>query len=239
MGHFDNYKFRCHALGKLMTSPRDKKAAISKTTQTYLREIWIQEIYKRKKDISNKYTEKGLQVEDKAITRYCLSANEYLEKNDQRIENEFLQGEPDVFHGDEIMKATMIVDAKSCWDIFTFYAKQDEGIDKNYWWQLQGYMAITGAPKATLAYALEDTPQTLIDQEKNRLKWSLGVIDPDGPDKVSLAYREGCAAIDLLSTYEDIPDDKRLFKQPVERDVDAITELYAMAPVWRKYLNSL
>jgi hypothetical protein len=239
MGHFDNYKFRCHALGKLMTAPRDKKSAISKTTQKYLRQIWIQEIKKRTKDISNKYIEKGLQVEGLAITRYCLSANEYLDKNEQRIENQFIQGEPDVFHGDEIMKATIIVDAKACWDIFTFYDKQDEGIDKDYWWQLQGYMAITGAQKAILAYALEDTPQALVDQEKSRLKWSLGVIDPDGPDPVSRAYRDGCEAIDCLSTYEDLSDDERLFKQPVDRDEEAITELYAMVPFWRKYLNNL
>ena len=64
-----DYKFkcRCSQVGKIMTQPKNKSDLISKATQTFL-EQWLKEhIYRRKKEFSSKYTEKGIQVENTSI----------------------------------------------------------------------------------------------------------------------------------------------------------------------------
>ena len=58
--------FRCHSLGNLMTNDNSGKK-LGKTCKKYLVEVYINEKYNRQKDISNRYTEKGLAVEDLII----------------------------------------------------------------------------------------------------------------------------------------------------------------------------
>ena len=61
-------KIRCSALGKLMVSPRNKTELLSQTTKSYIQELVLEHKYGIKKEFSSKYTDKGLQCEDEAIT---------------------------------------------------------------------------------------------------------------------------------------------------------------------------
>jgi hypothetical protein len=51
-----------------------------------------------------------------------------------------------------------IVDVKASWSIKTLHSAITDGINKDYEWQLRGYMHLYNKPKAVLFYGLMDTP---------------------------------------------------------------------------------
>ena len=61
-------KIRCSALGRLMTAPRNKTELLSQTAKTYIQELVLEHKYGIKKEFSSRYTDKGLQCEDEAIS---------------------------------------------------------------------------------------------------------------------------------------------------------------------------
>src|SRR5688572_14682194 len=178
---FDNTLIRCSCLGKIMTEARSKSEVLSETTKTYLRQLFREIKYDRKKEITTKYMEKGLMVEEDAITLYSLVKKRFFKKNEERVKNDYLCGTPDLFIGESIEQAKEIIDIKSSWDLFTFPFPSDK-INKDYFYQLQGYMFLTGAEKATLVYCLIDTPLTLINDEKRKLLYKMGVVTDENPD---------------------------------------------------------
>lgn len=149
------FKIRCSAIGSIMTNARTK-GQLSKTTLSYVDEWLKEQIYGRRKDIINKYLSKGNIVEDESID-FLASVKDYgfLMKNEEHFENDFLTGTPDVITKDEV------IDLKNSWDCFTFPLFAKELPNKDYYWQLQGYMALTGLSKAKLVYTLMNTPEEL------------------------------------------------------------------------------
>ena len=140
------FKIRASASGKLMTKPRSKSEVLSKTTMTYLQEWTKQEVYGFRKSISSKYLDKGNAVEDDAID-YAAKKLGWLfaSKNDEYFEDDFFCGTPDVILEDKI------IDIKSSWDCFTFPLFEDEIPNKDYFYQLQVYMHLTGKKMAELS----------------------------------------------------------------------------------------
>jgi len=150
------FKIRASASGKLMTKPRSKSEVLSKTTITYLQEWAKQEVYGVRKSISSKYLDKGNAVEDEAID-YAAQELGWLfaSKNEEYFEDDFFCGTPDVILEDKI------IDIKSSWDCFTFPLFEDDIPNKDYYYQLQVYMHLTGKRKAELVYCLMNTPDEL------------------------------------------------------------------------------
>lgn len=217
--------FRCSSLGKIMTEPRSKSEVISETCKGHLIEVFVKEHYGREKDIQNRYTTKGLCVEDDSIKLYSEYKQEGFEKNEERFKNRFIIGTPDIVLSDKI------IDIKSSWDIFTFL-KNKNSLNKDYYWQLQGYMALTDRKLATIAYCLIDTPDALVFDEKRRLQFKMGVIDDANPD-----FQEACSKIDLLSYYSDIPLQERVIEVPVERNDSDIEKIYQRVKDCRVYID--
>tara|TARA_R110000787_G_scaffold161842_1_gene275254 strand:- start:38 stop:646 length:609 start_codon:yes stop_codon:yes gene_type:complete len=154
------FKIRASASGKLMTAPRSKSEVLSKTTITYLQEWAKQEVYGVRKSISSKYLDKGNAVEDEAIN-YAAQELGWLfaSKNDEYFEDDFFCGTPDVILEDKI------IDIKSSWDCFTFPLYEDAIPNKDYYYQLQVYMHLTGKRSAELIYCLMNTPEELTYEE--------------------------------------------------------------------------
>ena len=156
------FKIRASSAGKLMTNPRSKSEVLSKTTKEYLQQ-WIKEqIYGVRKNIKNKYLSKGIQVEDDAI-KYAAKELGWLfaEKNDEFFMDEYFCGTPDVILEDTI------VDIKSSWDCFTFPLFYKNNPSKDYYYQLQTYMHLTGKRKAELVYVLMNTPEHLTYEDSH------------------------------------------------------------------------
>jgi hypothetical protein len=232
--NFSKTLFRCSSLGHLMVEPRSKKEGLSETCKNHLTDVFVSNKYNRQTDIQNKFIQKGLMVEEDSITLYSRINKSFFKKNEEPLSNEFIKGTPDLYIGENINSSSVIIDIKSSWDIFTFYRNHNKEINNLYYWQLQGYMALTGAEEARLAYCLVDTPDVLVNDEKRKLLWQMGVASEDNPD-----FIEACIELDKLRKYGDIPIEERLIEFKIERNDDDITRLYERIASCRTFLNDL
>jgi len=149
-------KIRCSSLGKIMGKPRKKGEALSATCKTYLKELVKEELFMYRSSIDSKYLTKGIDVEDTSIDLYNEVHNTLYLKNEERLSNDFITGECDI-NGEDV-----IVDIKSSWSLETFPASPEDINNKDYEWQLRGYMWLYEKPKAELAYCMVNTPDELL-----------------------------------------------------------------------------
>lgn len=232
---FETYLFHPSSLGDIMTNDRSGKQ-MGETSKKKILECWIEETYKRKKDISNKYMEKGTLMEEDSITLYSLVTKKFNKKNIEQIRNDFFVGTPDLYDGEDIYHATEIKDIKTSWDIFTFYENLHKPVNKNYIWQLQAYMDLTGAKEAGLVYCLVDTPLHLIEDAKRKMMWAMNVIDPQANPEALKA----CEQIEKNMTFSlDIPKEKRYIEFKVKRDQSMIDEAHERVIEARAFMQEL
>lgn len=211
-----------------MVEPRNKSELLSETTKTYLVEAFVGEKYGRFKEISSKYFDKGNEVERLGITLYSSITKRFLVENEKQYENDFIKGKPDVFQDDTIFEF------KSSWDIFSFWKARTSKTNSDYYWQVMGYMALTGAKSAKLIYCLIDTPDQLIEDEKWRLARKMGVIDAMHHPE----YVEACQKLDHNMKYGDIPMKDRFFQINIERDNTAIKAIQDRVLACREYMEA-
>lgn len=165
--NWDQYKFHCSSLPDLMASGRAKEELLGETAKAKLREIFVEEAFGRKKyDNINKYTQKGIMVESDSLELVSESSPVPLFKNTKTLKNDYLVGTPDV------IKPTLI-DIKSSWDIWTFMAVDARKAEKDYYWQMAGYMWLVEQYSAVLAYVLVDTPDEIMQHELYSLSYKL------------------------------------------------------------------
>lgn len=227
MKDFTNYKFRPSSLGKLMTNARSKSEPLSETTKNYLKEIFIEEVYGRRKDITNKYTEKGLLVEEDSLNCITKHYGKLFIKNKDRIENDFIVGTPDIILADKI------IDIKSSWDIWTF--ADADGSNKDYYWQLQGYMFLTGKTQADLVYCLNNSPEHLIVQEKRKQMYAKGLVDQEGTPE----FDEMEAEVEKNMIYDDIDLAERIKVFPFVYDPAGVEQMKVKIFEARAYLATM
>lgn len=229
MKDFSKQKFRCHQIGTLMTNQQGKKdtktlAEISETVKKELIKIYVSEVYGRDKEINSKYIEKGLAVEEDSITLASRVNRIFLVKNEQRFENDFITGEPDVVNP--------LYDTKSCWDLHTFYAAKASPLKKEYEYQMQGYADLVGADFGKVAFCLIDTPLGIIEDEKKRMFYKMNVATMENPE-----YLAACEALEKEMTFGDIPLAERLYEVTVKRSPETIKRFYDRVPLLREWLN--
>jgi hypothetical protein len=185
-------------------------------------------------DKGNKYTNKGKLAEEDSITLLSRLDKIFLQKNEERLENEFLTGIPDILVRDNELRVIYIYDAKTSWDIETFFDNLDKDLNPLYWWQIQGYMALTGCDISEVSYCLVNTPEVLLEGEKYGLLKRFDVVSEEDPT-FKKAYKE------LLNnmTFDDMPIERRRLKFIVERDDEAIQRIYKRIEKCREYLTRL
>jgi hypothetical protein len=211
-----------------MTDPRSKTEILGETTKTHLIDVYVSNKYGRNTDINTKYTNKGMMVEEDSLTLYSRHKKTFYKKNEQHMSNEFIKGTPDIIHGDTI------IDVKSSWDIFTFHRTKAKKLKPMYYWQLQGYMGLTGKSKAVLAYCLIDTPELLINDEKRKLMWKMNAGTDQNED-----YEAACQELDKLMIYSDIPMEEKIIEISFQRNDEDINRLYERIKECRKYIETL
>jgi len=218
-------KIRCSAIGKIMTSPKSKGEVLSQTTKTYLHELAIEEIYGIRKEFSSRYTDKGNEVEDLSIA-LCNDVLDvgFIYKNEEHFSNDWITGTPDV-NTNEIL-----LDVKSSWDATTFPFFDTELINKSYFYQMHGYMWLTGKEKSFLCYCLIDTPLQTVEDEIRREHWKASLIEE------SLDLR---AFVQAKHTFGHIPKEKRLKVFKIAKDDEVIKDIKTRIEQCREYYNEL
>lgn len=210
-----------------MTDPRSG-TGLSETCKAHLMECWIEETYGRVKDLENKYVEKGNAVEEDSLTLYSRVTKTFFVKNQETFSNDFIVGTPDIIHNRSIK------DIKSSWDMFTFFANFHKPLNKNYVYQLNGYGDIVpDIDVLQLVYTLVNTPDVLIEQEKSRLYYKMGIIDRDADPE----YLKACEQIEKNARFDDIEIDKRYIQFDIPRV--NMGDVYVRVKECRNFLNAL
>ena len=218
-------KIRCSAIGKIMTNARSKSEVLSKTCKSYLQELAIEEMYGIKKEFSSRYTDKGIAVERNSIDLIQLVSDfGFMYKNEEHFENDFLTGTPDV-NTDNIL-----LDVKSSYDATTFPWFEEEIPNKDYYYQLQGYMALCNKRKSVLAYCLVNTPFQIVEDEVRRAHWKEHLIDES---------EELRADVEARHNFDHIPPEKRIKTFEVRYDKEVIKAIYERIKECRKYYETL
>lgn len=164
---------RCSQLPKIMINPRSKSETLSETAKSEIIKTAKEDFYGYNTEMTNKYVQKGIEVEDKSIE--LLNAVKFANytKNKVRLENEFITGECDI--NDEINDE--IIDIKSSWSLETFPALPSDINIKDYEMQLRGYMMLYNRSKASVCYCMVSTPEGLTMYE-NKSIHEVDHIDP-------------------------------------------------------------
>ena len=218
-------KIRCSALGKIMTNARSKSEVLSKTCKSYLQELAIEEMYGIKKEFSSRYTDKGIEVERTSIDLVQDNCDfGFMYKNEEHFENDYLTGTPDV-NTDNIL-----LDVKSSYDATTFPWFEEEIPNKDYYYQLQGYMALCNKRKSVLAYCLVNTPFQIVEDEVRRAHWQEHLIDES---------EELRADVEARHNFDHIPPEKRIKTFEVRYDKDVVKAIYERIKECRKYYETL
>jgi len=125
------------------------KGELSAGCKTYLENWYAND----NEDIHSKYFDKGNMVENECIDLMASVLDKGIAfKNDEHKEDEYFSGTCDVQLDD------CIVDVKTEWGRKGLHPACN-GLDKDYEWQLRGYMHLYNKQKAILFYGLCDTPE--------------------------------------------------------------------------------
>jgi hypothetical protein len=157
------HKFRASSLAEIMTDPKTKGESLSVGAKTHILKLAKEFVYGYQEDISSKYMEKGLTVEDDSIALYNEVFFTNHVKNTERKTNDWITGECD------IATPTKIIDIKSSWSLPTFPAISAAGESKTYEWQGRCYMWLWDVDQFEIAYCLVNTPEELIGYESHDL----------------------------------------------------------------------
>lgn len=218
-------KIRCSAIGKLMSTPRTKGEVLSETAKTYIQDLFKEKELGIAREFWSRYTDKGIQMEDEAIDfAGQVLGWDFVVKNEQGYENDYITGTPDV------ITKYLLADIKCSWDGTTFPLFDTELKNKDYYWQLQGYMWLTGLEQAELVYCLMDTPHQIVEDEVRRAHWKAGIIDED------LDLRE---AVQSQHTFNHLPNNLRVKRFIIRKDEEAIEKIKEKVELAREYYEQL
>ena len=207
------FKIRASGAGAIMGAK-----GLGKTGESFLQQ-WVKEqLYGRKKFMTNKYVEKGLIMEDASLDyiaeHLCYGM---LVKNEEYFNNEYFTGTPDVILDDHI------IDVKNSYDCFTFPLFENDVPNKDYIYQAQIYMDLVGRDSYKLIYTLMDNPEHQIEKD---FKWN----NPKQLDyeKFKKDY-----------VYSNLNSDLRIKIFEIKRDEAIIQKLKDRVIESREYINKL
>lgn len=249
--------FRSSGSGYLMVEPKSKSETLSESTKTNLIDVFISAQYGRREEITSKFLRKGNACEQDAITLLSRVTKILFKKNETRLTNEYITGEPDLFLGKDIEHADETFDTKTSWSLHTFLRAEYSKLNSNYYWQGQCYMLLTGAKKHTVAYCLVNGLPLAIMDEKRKLSYQTGMLDEHGnesPEYIKQAKQieiNHIFDIELFKTHYpgfefhndidkwewDIPKEKRVHTFVFDRDEEDIARLKKRIREARNWMN--
>jgi len=209
---------------------------LPKGAKTYC-EKWLKEkLYERRKNFTNQYLDKGIQVEDASIE---FAAEFYgwgsVSKNDEWFSDDWFEGTPDVIA--ELEAGLTVIDMKNVWDCFTMPLFEDEIPTEAYETQLQVYMHLVSEyykvefNNALLVYALMDAPLNVMEKQMRSLSWEEGQQGLITDEIRQRVHRE--------MTYSNLAPELRLKSYEVKRNPSVISDLKSRVEMCRVYIDEL
>jgi len=216
----------------VLQQKRDSPPELSKGAKSFIQKKALHDKYSIEDTIESRYLDKGLICEDEAIQIYASVTGKHLIfKNEEGFHNDWISGTPDLILED------MIVDVKCSWSIDSF-PWFDTSLNRNYYWQLQAYMWLTGKSKSELVYVLVNTPDHLFQQELQREIWKVkdtqGVLDISAEVESDI-YEE----LILKHNFDRIPFEKRVKVFKIEADILEQSKIKEKVELAREYYNEV
>lgn len=207
---FDNYKFRCHYQGNLVSVPKPLTQNQKETLEAYrLKEKLTERQKKDWHELENKLnnslvyslseTAKNFLVEifwNEKHGRQTQLQNKYfskglsVEKEARDLLSELFgviltedrerKSNDWVIGSRDIQHKDVVIDIKSAYNFNSFTKHLLENKHDFYFRQLDCYMELWGIKQALLAYVLVDTPFNIIDDEIRRLDWKENILNING-----------------------------------------------------------
>lgn len=145
---------------------RDAPPELSDTAKALVRKVWLRNKKGIYETIKSKFLDKGIVKEEDSISLITEVEGVLYVKNEERIENEFFTGECDIVKDFENKR--LIIDTKTSWSADTFMSSKPT---LDYEVQGQIYMELYDADEFELKFCLVDTPEHLIQREKDSQKY--------------------------------------------------------------------
>lgn len=206
---------------------------LSDTAKSYLREVYIYEKYGKDTiggSERSKYTIKGNSVEGNSIKLLNRLDSSLYTKNEDYVFNDFIKGTPDIIVKEDGV-AKKIIDIKSSWDLASLLSHVGSSLDTGYYYQVMGYMALTGATEAEVAYCLVSMPDEIINSEKKRIFYLLNPATEENAE-----YKKAIQKLEDNMTFDEIPESERVVRFPVQRDEAVINSIYERVRSCRQWL---
>jgi len=219
---------------RTLLAKRDAPPELSDTAKSYLRELYIFHKYGKETvggSERSKYTMKGNSVEDNSIKLLSRLHNKLYLKNIDTFKNDHICGTPDIVVKNDDGIAKKIIDIKSSWDGASLLSNLGTPLNQHYYYQVQGYMALTGATKAEVCYCLVSMPDEIINGEKKRIWY---IMNPATEDNID--YKKAIQKLEDNMTFDEIPEKERIIGFRVDRDDKVIEEIYKKVAQCREWL---
>lgn len=225
------------AIIPILHSQKDIEEPLSKGAKSFLTSLYALLKYGKQsvfRDRGNKYTQKGKEAEEQSIAMVSVLEGKLFTKHEGRLENDFIAGHPDILDFDDDGKICRVIDVKTPWDAESFFSVVNKDLLDQYYWQIQGYMALTGCDKGEIHFCLINHPEHQIRAERERLLRSMNVATELNPE-----FLEAEKHLINNMTFDDMPFEERRFVFYVDRDEDDIQKAYKQVEKCRIYLQEI
>lgn len=216
---------------------KPKQIVLSDTCIGYLMKhyAWVTEqATSVTREMNIDYFKKGKLMEGEAIALLSIVDGVEYVKNDIRISNDFLTGEPDVFKGEEIYKSDIVIDTKISWDYPIFLTKINQPVCVDNKNQVQGYGDISGAHELYVADVLTDMPEPIINDYRWRLAKEMDAVTLESPD-----FKKAEEIMLKSMKFDRIPRHRRTFKKKIIPFTDFERQkVYDKVKICRQWLNN-
>ncbi|MFA9219860.1 MAG: hypothetical protein ACEQSL_01595 [Sediminibacterium sp.] len=222
--NFDNYKFRCSALGNIVT----KSGKLTDGAKTYLQDCFIGEIYGVRKEAYGRALEKGIACEQDGLKmlNQTLYPETFISKIEEPIENDFIKGTPDCIPNE------IVYDIKNAFDRFSFGKAE---LSHLYEWQVKGYCMLYELQRGRIFYCLNNMPDYMISDEERKLFYMQRMwATMDAPE-----YLEACDELRAAHNYNSIPVAERFKIFEVAFTTDDFLKIKNAVEQSREHLNEL
>lgn len=214
---------------------RDAPPELSETAKSYLKEVYMSYKYGKESlggSERSKYTIKGRSVEDQSIMMLSRIDGLPYDKNQERFTNAYLTGEPDILVRDKGGNITKVIDIKSSWDGASLLSNIGNPLNPLYYWQVNGYMALTGATEAEVCYCLVNMPQEIIEGEKKRIFYTMNPATEE-----NIEYKKAIERLENAMTFDEIPIKERIVRFSMKRDEEIIEKIEKRVIQCREWLQ--
>tara|TARA_R110000772_G_scaffold11971_5_gene37043 strand:+ start:2505 stop:3227 length:723 start_codon:yes stop_codon:yes gene_type:complete len=216
----DNWYVRASSMGALMTGGRGKDNPWGATALTTIQDAVLRNKYGLENKVYSKYMDKGIMNEPQALQMLIKKMGwTNIDLGKSRLFNDYVTGEPDLHHD------FILADVKCSFSASTFPWLDTELKNKDYIYQMQTYMWLSGIKTSYLAYCLTDAPESMIMEEVQRRVYK-EMSYPDNKSKsMDEVESEVYISVKKEMTYPGVIAEKRCKVFEVEYDEEIVEKI--------------